>query len=293
MQQFVNEGYWEQANAYYAGSKIKIHDDYSVDFHNSLMSSGNSLMTWTSINSYQSTKIVPQLPMLRNNHKYRLSVIASATPTYSLINRLTFFDAQDREISHYEFQKRSLEFTYPNNAVQYRLELISNGLIDLHFKRFEICDAALSVNANEDLWVHSMINEEAKGIPNVLLIADGKRVKKTQGHLKQYSQFKVQPISIAWQSSLDIAPAIKQWLITNRSLNANVISTTPLLNRVAFNLKMELPTIKSIVPNQEASDLADVTYPLIAPTFWSSTNLIEPDWPIIFSVIRKINSEEG
>lgn len=163
MQQYVNQGYWEPTSEYSAGSQIKINDDASVEFHNSLMAPGKTIMSWNSINSYQATKLVPQLPILRNNHKYRLSVNAKAEPIYSLIIRLTFFDAQEHEIDHVEFQQRSIEFVYPPEAVQYRLELINNGLTDLTFQRFEICDADLPVSVHEDVWIHQPINEDVKG----------------------------------------------------------------------------------------------------------------------------------
>ena len=62
MQQYVNQGYWEPTSEYSAGSQIKINDDASVEFHNSLMAPGKTIMNWNSVNSYQATKLVPQLP---------------------------------------------------------------------------------------------------------------------------------------------------------------------------------------------------------------------------------------
>lgn len=294
MQQYINEGYWEPTNGYSAGSHVKINADYSVKFHNPLMAPGKQIMSWSSVTSYQATKLVPQLPILRNNHKYRLRVNAKANPVNSLIVRLTFLDAQEQEINHVEFQQRSIEFIYPLAAVQYRLELINNGLIDLSFQRFEICDADLPVSANEDVWIHSPINSELAEPINVLLIADSKRVRKTQTVLKNYGTFNIQPISVAWQSAVDLVPILKQWLINNRALNANVISTSPKLDKEVLRLKMDLSTIKSVITDQQDSDsdFADVVYPLVTSTTWSSPNFVNPDWPIIFSVIRKINLKE-
>ncbi len=68
--------------------------------------------------------------------------------------------------------------------MQYRLELINNGLTDLTFQRFEICDADLPVSVHEDVWFHEPINEDVKGKLNLLLIADNKRVRKTYPDLK-------------------------------------------------------------------------------------------------------------
>lgn len=295
MQYFVNQGYWEPTNVYSAGSNIRINPDYSVSFHNSLMAPGKTIMSWNSVNSYQATKLVPQLPILRNNHKYRLSVNAKAEPIYSLIIRLTFFDAQEHEINHVEFQQRSIEFVYPSEAVQYRLELINNGLTDLTFQRFEICDADLPVSVHEDIWFHEPINEDVKGKLNLLLIADNKRVRKTYPDLKKYEDYKMQPISVAWQSSAGVVAILKQWLISNRIYDANVISTNPKLDQVVLELKMELSTINAVVTNQTDPQLqiADVIYPLMPATTWSSPVLVNPDWPIIFSVIQEINSKEG
>lgn len=295
MQYFVNQGYWEPTNAYSAGSNIRINPDYSVSFHNSLMAPGKTIMSWNSVNSYQATKLVPQLPILRNNHKYRLSVNAKAEPIYSLIIRLTFFNAQEHEIDHVEFQQRSIEFVYPPEAVQYRLELINNGLTDLTFQRFEICDAALPVSVHEDVWIHKPINEDVKGKLNLLLIADNKRVRKTYPDFKKYEDYKIQPISVAWQSSADVVAILKQWLISHRIYDANVISTNPKLDQVVLELKMELSTINAVITNQTDphSQIADVIYPLLPAATWSSPVLVNPDWPIIFSVIQEINSKEG
>ena len=74
--------------------------------------------------------------------------------------------------------------------MQYRLELINNGLTDLTFQRFEICDAALPVSVHEDVWIHQSINEDVKGKLNLLLIADNKRVRKTYPDLRKYEDYK-------------------------------------------------------------------------------------------------------
>lgn len=294
MQQFVNQGYWDPTSEYAAGSQITIHADASVEFHNSLMAPGKTIMTWQSVHSYQATKLVPQLPILRNNHRYRLRVNAKADPIYSLIVRITFLDAQEHEISHLEFQQRSLEFIFPPSAVRYRVELINNGLTDLTFQRLEICDADLPVSVHEDVWFQAPLNEIASGKLNVLLIADSKRTRKTMEGLPDYEAYRIQPISIAWQTKSNIVETIQSWLINHRELNANVISTTPKLDHIALSLKMKIPSIKTVITDQTTpdSDLADVVYPVVVPVSWGSPVLINPDWPIIFSTIQKINAKE-
>lgn len=294
MQQYVNQGYWEPTNEYPAGSQVIINDDASAEFHNALMAPGKVIMAWQSVHSYQATKLVPQLPILRNCHRYRLRINAQAKPIYSLIVRITFLDAQEHEISHLEFQQKSLEFVYPASAAQYRVELVNNGLTDLLFQRFELCDADLPVSVHEDIWVHPQLNQDRPGKLNVLLVADSKRVRKTLGGLKNYGPYRVQPISIAWQSSIDSVATIKSWLVSHRELNANIISTTPELDPVALSLKMEIPSLTTVVTNRTTTDvdLADVVYPIVVPLFWRSSVLINPDWPIVFSTIQKINAKE-
>ena len=65
--------------------------------------------------------------------------------------------------------------------------------------------------------------------------------------------------------------------------------------QVVLELKMELSTINAVITNQTDphSQIADVIYPLLPVTTWSSSVLVNPDWPIIFSVIQEINSKEG
>ena len=113
--------------------------------------------------------------------------------------------------------------------------------------------------------------------------------------LKKYEDYKIQPISVAWQSSADVVAILKQWLISHRIYDANVISTNPKLDQVVLELKMELSTINAVITNQTDphSQIADVIYPLLPVTTWSSPVLVNPDWPIIFSVIQEINSKEG
>lgn len=295
MQQYVNQGYWDPTREYPAGSQVTINPDDSIQFHNSLMAPGKIIMAWQSVHSYQVTKLVPQLPILENNHRYRLRVNAEAEPTYSLINRVTFLDSQEHEINHLEFQQRAIEFTFPPNAVQYRLELINNGLIDLKFQRFEICDAALPVSVHDDVWVHPPVNADQGGKLSILLIADSKRTRKSWEGLKQYGPYRVQPISQAWQSATNLTEAVKEWLVDHHEMKANVISTTPELDQVALNLKLAMSSITSVVTDQFSpdSDLADVVYPLVRPALWGSSVLMNPDWPIIFSTIQKINEKEG
>ena len=98
MQNYINQVYWGPSwNTYYNGSKVTISAKKEVDFNNPLMVPGKDIIKWGSVYNFQANKIVPQLPLLRINQRYRISIKASSEPAQGFFTRIVFFNGQGDE----------------------------------------------------------------------------------------------------------------------------------------------------------------------------------------------------
>lgn len=291
MQSYINQVYWGPAwNTYYNGSKVTISAKKEVDFNNPLMVPGKNIIKWSSVYNFQSSKIVPQLPLLRINQRYRISVKASSEPAQGFFTRIVFFNGQGDEISRLEFHNLEKAFTYPAGAVHYEISLVNTGCTSLQFKRLEICPAKLPRSVHENLWFHKSINADSDQPVNVVVMHDPKRVKKTWESVgKMLNGLPLQIISIGWQYDGDLAEALVHWLEQKNQLYAHLISTSADLDKVLRKVHKASPQTKLLLTEASQDDKLHIDYEIYASRDipeWSNNNLVDPDWIAITHAIN-------
>lgn len=294
--QIVNEIYWAPSfdKGYTYGSQITVAANDFVTLANPLIAFGRSLMTWTTALNWQSAKEVSQLPILQVGQKYRIKVLADFHPAESVIIRLTFFDLQGEEIQQLNLIDQTSEFTCPADTVDYQLELINAGCTSLEFWRIEICPAALSDEANEDLWLQKPINSQAvdSDVPvNLLIIGGGKRMKRTYQQLRPLAgQLPVQSLLVAWQFQDNISQALQDLLVSNQVDNIHLISCEPRFDQAVIDVCRHLPNSQALITNKTALDR-----PLgnVFKYSWEPldqvliADVMDPDWPHLFEEMHR------
>lgn len=278
MQKIVNQIYWDTIpTTYMYGTTLKVKANNHVEFTNELMPSGKVLIKWQSMNNYQATKLIPQLPILKTGYQYRITLHAQAKPAGSVVTRLTFQNIQGNEIQRIDFRDKQEQFVFPADAVSYQISLISNGCTAIHFDRIDLCQASVPVTANSNIWFHEPINATQDQPVHILLIQDEKRARYTMERLTEYAGKRyVQPISIAWQSDKEqVFKTVTKWLQKHRQLNLRLISTSSATDDFVKQLRKENSAIEVLLANhREDSNCSDLPVMLM------------PDWLSIFTQIK-------
>lgn len=70
----------EVGGTYMYGSTVSYYPDKSVRLYNPLLPSGEILKTWFSSVNYQAARTQPQLPLLKRNQEYQLSLVFDCQP---------------------------------------------------------------------------------------------------------------------------------------------------------------------------------------------------------------------
>lgn len=291
MQNYINQIYWGPAwNTYYNGSKVTISPKKKVDFHNPLMVPGKDIIKWSSSYNFQANKIVPQLPLLRINQRYRIAVKASSEPAQGFFTRIVFFDSQGSEINRLEFHNLEKAFTFPEGAVTYEISLVNTGCTDIQFKRIEICPAKLPRKVHDDLWFHEPLNMDSDQPVNIIVLHDPKRVKKTwETVAKKLNGLPVQIISVSWQYDGDLAETLVHWIEQKNQLYAHLISTSPDLDKVLRKVHEASPKTKLLLTEASQDDKLHIDYEIYASRDipdWTTADLIDPDWITITHAIN-------
>lgn len=291
MQRLVNQVYWENSlDSYMYGTSLKMTPKNNIEFNNSLMAAGKTITEWQSSNNYQNTKTVPQLPLLQPGVSYRIKIHANSTPKNTLIVRIIFKDIQGNEIKRTEFQTEEEKFVFPSEAVFYQICLVNGGCIAINFKRIEICRDTIPAQANDDIWVHEMINPEKNRMMNIILIQDEKRGRSTTEYLKKYvdEETSVLPISIAWQAGDEVLPLLISWLKKQQFKNVRLISAMPAMDGIVLKIKDAISSISTLVTDQAgigSSSKVD-TYKFQVASPWYISEIVNPDWSNLFGYIN-------
>ncbi|WP_281164566.1 accessory Sec system protein Asp3 [Liquorilactobacillus sicerae] len=157
--QVIDLIYWRNlASTYLAGSTVEFVRSDLVLFSNALMPPGKVITTWYANTNYQADRFSPQLPLLEPRKKYQLVLRAASQPQASLYLRLDFYDALG-QLCYQKFIKGSKgTFTYPQQAVDYRVSLINAGCQQVEFHRLELASAKTELKNNDDFILTEMIN---------------------------------------------------------------------------------------------------------------------------------------
>lgn len=127
--------HWDRApiKTYTFGSLITYHHDDSVTFTNTRQSPGTSIYYWRARPDDVRIKAYDQVPLLTRGATYAFHVNAEVEPAASLMVNVAFLDENGQIISEHLEQGLDGEFTMPEQANAYRLELLNINNQRLHF----------------------------------------------------------------------------------------------------------------------------------------------------------------
>lgn len=294
MQQVVNQIHWAPTfdSGFMMGAKIKVQSNGSVIYKNPLMTSGVAICTWQGSMNYQAAKTVPQLPHLKIGHQYRLVFHGYQRPSNTIIIRLVFFNVQGQEIKRFDFYNFNNYFTVPAETIRYNLQIINGGNRELGFKRIDLCETNVSLEANSDLWFQSPINIQSREPLRILMVKAGKRAKKTypviRRHIKHYPY---QVMVVDSQFDGDLSSELLNWLNKKRQYHATLISCDPELDNVALKIQAQLHSIKTLITNESLISPNNIdecyAYQQKRIGSWVNRNLSDPNWDQIFRGIQE------
>ncbi len=130
--------YWDLPllHTYLYGTTLR-HTRDGVEFTNRMMPSGQIIHSWNSELNYQEVRTQAQLPVLEENKTYHLVPFIDAVPEHTIVLQITFFDRQGQQIG-FQVIHRDGNFTYPQGAYRYRLDLVQAGAESFRFHHLEI-----------------------------------------------------------------------------------------------------------------------------------------------------------
>lgn len=290
MQSLVNHIYWSMNNFMTNGTHLKIFSDLSVNFRNQLMAPGKEIIRWESINNYQGTKLVPQLPILQVNHQYRINVGIESVPDQTYLIRLSFKNLQGTEIKREDFRSPSHKFVFPAGTTSYSITIFNNGMASFHFKRIDICDSNLPESINKPIWAQTPLNWEAgnQQALNIILVRDGKQARKTFPALKKLvGLVPVQVVNIDWKYQQGLADKLLQKLDNSELTNYRLISADFSLDDVLLEIKQKRPQAEvMLADSQKTAQNGGASWTLV-PVPWYSPNVVDPDWVSIIAAIKQ------
>ncbi len=289
---FINQVYWDSgAQAYYTGSQISSSPKQRIHFANRLMEPSARIIKWESTTSYQAAKMVPALPILQANHRYRLVVGLTTEPEQAVLLRLEFFNLQGERIKKLEFYNGNHQFVYPVGAFSYTLSLINAGAITLEFSRLQIADVQTPPAAFDDLWLQEPCPRAGDDQELfVLLVQDGKHSRTSCPDLgPAFERVPYQVVNIAWQYDGDLVEELSP-LLTRQTKHLHLVSTTPATDQAVAKLCALHPAAKGLVTDQfNDPDLAH--YQWTSNADWYSPEVSEPDWLTIGRAIQQQRKE--
>lgn len=274
----INQIYWEPGARIFAeGSKVNFTGKNEVHFQNPLITSGRPIITWSSSKNFQANRTVPQLPTLLVGNHYRLVNDYSTKPDEGVFTRITFYDLQGQEIGREEFYGRDKEFTYPQGAYRYTVSIVNAGSTELNFRRLQIGDADLPMDAYQDWWVEDPHHLQRWDTMILILVRDSKHYRSTTDEFDKLTNRPFQVIHTSWQYARDFAHDLEQWIWNHDMKDARLVSTAKL-----FDVALE--TVHGDLMQTQL--LLTPDYQVKLPK-WASPNVTSPDWQQVAEAIYK------
>lgn len=127
------------------GSEIHYLVENKVTFQNDNLPSGIAIHQWHSSSSYYLDKKVASLPLLIPGQAYRVGIQARSQPNHSAYLRLKCFDMSGDLLQESYLRQDSSEFTYPEQASSYQIDLLVAGLqrLEFHYLWIETTDSVM------------------------------------------------------------------------------------------------------------------------------------------------------
>lgn len=272
----INQIYWEPGAKIFAeGSKVDFSGKNEVHFQNSMITSGVPIITWSSAKNFQTYRTVPQLPTLFVGNKYRLVNDYQAEPAEGVFTRITFYDLQGQEIDREEFYDQDKVFTYPQGAYRYEVSIVNAGSTKLDFRRLQIGDADLPLEAYEDWWTEDPHHQQRWDTMTVILMRDGKHYRSTTTEFDKLTNRPFQVVHTSWQYSGDFTHDLEQWIWNHDMKDARLVSTAKI-----FDVALETVHSDLLQTNLLLTKDYDVQLPK-----WASPSVTSPDWQQVAEAI--------
>lgn len=129
---------------YNYGADIRFVELDYVRFSSPLMPSGTPIKTWHSRTEYHESRKSPMLPLLENGQTYEIQVKAEFDNDDAVQVEIEFFDINNDVIDKLYFQELGGAFTYPDDAMSYKVQLVNKKHQYMLFKYLTIADEALT-----------------------------------------------------------------------------------------------------------------------------------------------------
>lgn len=129
---------------YNYGADIRFVELDYVRFSSPLMPSGTPIKTWHSRTEYHESRKSPMLPLLENGQTYEIQVKAEFDNEEAVQVEIEFYDINNDVIDKLYFQDLGGLFTYPENAMSYKVQLVNKKHQYMLFKYLTIADEALT-----------------------------------------------------------------------------------------------------------------------------------------------------
>lgn len=107
------------------GTDIRYLENGKIYFANETFSPGKILCTWRSQTNYIEQGIKPSLPLLKSGENYRLVAKLDSDKKLSVQLQIIFYDIYKEKIDEVILNGLSDEFSYPEEAVSYEVNLLN------------------------------------------------------------------------------------------------------------------------------------------------------------------------
>lgn len=132
---------WQQVNqsTFMYGTQLDFTEEGAI-FENPLMPSGIVIHDWAMTKDYTSDKAVPTLPILKRESQYHIEFDYDVTPDTGIYFKLIFYRKNGTELDAKIIQTHTYDFTYPNAAYTYEVQMINSAAQHLTFRQFTITE---------------------------------------------------------------------------------------------------------------------------------------------------------
>lgn len=258
MIQIINQIYWDRINSgFMAGTSLKKDANEIIQFKNYLMPAGKTIIKWSSSLNYQASKEVPRLPILLSNKTYRLNIDLDTKPANTVIFCLRFFDLQTNEIKKIVFTDQEKEFIYPSDAVSYTFEIISGGCKEITFRRAQIGEAKIPIEAFDNFYpvtFKASKNKENKKI-GLLLVADSKRARELNNFsLPNVLNFTLIIGYLSWQTNASQLKGLEDLIKKYSDQDLVIFSSSQTIDNFLQKNKFDIIETNKIVPSTDLTN---------------------------------------
>ena len=123
------------------GSTLTHAPDGTVSFSNRRQTPGAVIHTWENLPVGALHKSHPTLPLLQRGHTYGYQLNAAVHPVGTTGANIQFLDAAGATVGEVLQPERKGEFTFPENAADYRIELLNMNNERLNFRSLYLAES--------------------------------------------------------------------------------------------------------------------------------------------------------